>query len=793
MTTCEDPSGYRQEQEDEFMDILEERRRSSDLGHALRTFTPSPYRGAPLSAGALNRKVLESQYLRYITKEVAMETGESVDLVREEASGILEEMSQNLQLGFIRLLGFTLSKVFKRLFSHININQEGLNRLQQAIQESPVILMPNHRSYVDFLVLSYILFTYDLPIPVIAAGIPLMDMKMVGEILRRSGAFFIRRAIGSDKLYWAVLSEYVKTIVRTGYAPVEFFVEGLRSRTLKSLTPKLGMMHMVLEPFFKGEVYDITLVPISISYDRVLEESLLAHELLGVPKPRETTMGLLKARRVLEEDYGSMHVYFGMPLSVRQLTKGRVDRCEYNLLPRDLPQRPSVETQECVSWLAQQVVRIQEQSSILSPWSLMACLVLQDHQDADPAGEEHEKGLSWELLTQRTLWLKGLAISFGARLDWPEQLPENQVMSSSMALHRSVIRCHQGRVTLLEEEGPVGAEPFTTEEGVVRRARAVLMVAAYRNQALHVFIRPAMLALAVHTVQSSQREDIYSYSRFLLSVSVSPCLSVSPEDIYSYSRFLLSVSVSPCLSVSPEDIYSYSRFLLSVSVSPCLSVSPEDIYSYSRFLLSVSVSPCLSVSPEDIYSYSRFLLSVSVSPCLSVSPEDIYSYFRFLLDLFSNDFIFITGRSSQDFEEACSLLRKCGAVQTSQQEVTSPEEGQSTTSFLRALLQPFIDAYQVVFSHLCLEDVEVYTEKQMVPAVRSLATKLLLSGELKSYDALSSDTQKNVLSALLRLGAVTRLRTAEHSEFRANKPAIRRLADTLAGRLPVQTAPNPRL
>lgn len=49
------------------------------------------------------------------------------------------------------------------------------------------------------------------------------------------------------------------------------------------------MMHMVLEPFFKGEVFDITLVPISISYDRVLEESLLAHELLGVPKPKEST------------------------------------------------------------------------------------------------------------------------------------------------------------------------------------------------------------------------------------------------------------------------------------------------------------------------------------------------------------------------------------------------------------------------------------------------------------------------------------------------------------------------
>lgn len=44
-------------------------------------------------------------------------------------------------------------------------------QLHQAIQEHPVILMPNHRSYIDFLVLSYIMFTYDLSIPVIAAGI----------------------------------------------------------------------------------------------------------------------------------------------------------------------------------------------------------------------------------------------------------------------------------------------------------------------------------------------------------------------------------------------------------------------------------------------------------------------------------------------------------------------------------------------------------------------------------------------------------------------------------------------
>lgn len=46
-----------------------------------------------------------------------------------------------------------------------------VSQLQQAIQEHPVILMPNHRSYMDFLAISYILFSYDIPLPVIAAGI----------------------------------------------------------------------------------------------------------------------------------------------------------------------------------------------------------------------------------------------------------------------------------------------------------------------------------------------------------------------------------------------------------------------------------------------------------------------------------------------------------------------------------------------------------------------------------------------------------------------------------------------
>nr|XP_055042888.1 dihydroxyacetone phosphate acyltransferase-like [Misgurnus anguillicaudatus] len=630
-----------------YFDILEERRRGSDIGYALRTFNPQPYRLAtPTSARALKRMVLESQYLNYIIQEISVESNEPHDVLLEEASVILDKMAQNLQMGSIRLLGFIMNKVFKSVFRSIHVNEEGLTRLQQVIQEYPVILLPNHRSYMDFLVISYIMFTYDLSVPVIAAGIPLMGMKLLGEIFRRAGAFFIRRAIGSDKLYWAVLSEYVRTIVRTGFAPVEFYVEGLRSRTLKSLTPKLGMMHMVLEPFFKGEVFDISLVPISISYDRVMEESLLVHELLGVPKPKETTGGLLKARTVLKEDYGCMHVCFGNPLSVRDLAKGKINRMHYNLIPRDLPITPNKTTQEFVSGVAHMMVRLQERNAVLSPWNLMAVVLLQNPQE----------GIDLDLLTQTTLWLRKLAVKFGAHLNWPKHVSDSEVMSSSLTLHYSVAHCKSGRVSLVEEAGP---KPVSQEDGVLRRAAAVLMCASYRNQAVHVFTRPAMVAIAMTTAGNRT--------------------------------------------------------------------------------------------------------------------ENIFHHFIFLLELFSNEFVFVPGQTIQDFEEGCSLLQQAGVIGRSDEEVYVTEEGRETIVFLTAMLQPFIESYQVVFRYLCDESLQTFREKNFLPSVRSFITKLLISGEVQSHECLSSDVQKNVLSALLRMAAVTKTKVEDQNEFTVNTAAVRRI------------------
>uniref|UniRef100_A0AAV2KDD0 Phospholipid/glycerol acyltransferase domain-containing protein n=1 Tax=Knipowitschia caucasica TaxID=637954 RepID=A0AAV2KDD0_KNICA len=633
---------YPRSANEELVDILEGTRLSGDLSHALRTFSPQPYKDMTTSSASdLSKKTLDSQYLQYVFKEISAESSLSMEEVKEDARLLLDEMSQNLQLGFIRLMGYTLTKVLKRLYSKIYVNMEGLNTLQQAVRENPCLSL-----LLDFATLA--------------------GMKLVGEILRRSGAFFIRRSIGSDKLYWAVLSEYVKTIVRTGFAPLEFFVEGLRSRTLKSVPPKLGMMHMVLEPYFKGEVFDITLVPISISYDRVLEESLLAHELLGIPKPKETTRGLFKATKVLQEDYGCMHVNFGRPLSVRELCQGKINRCQYNLTPRDLPQVPSADVQACVNWLAHLIVRIQEEGSCISPWSLMACVLLQC-----PTSTLKDRGMAWTELKDSTLWLRKLALRFRAHLHWPEKASDQDVMSSMVALHRSIVAHEGDRVCLVQEERPRRKFELSAEEEVNRTAATVLMLASYRNQTLHVFLRPAMLATAVQVTNSTQ-------------------------------------------------------------------------------------------------------------------PDELFTFFCFLKDLFSSEFIFVPGESTQDFEEACLLMKGSGAVHMSPEEVTVTEAGQQIVSFLHSLLQPFIQSYQAILEFFSENETKDMPEKQLYPTMRSFVMNLILSGELQTYEALSSDTHKNVLSALCTLRVMTKLRESKENKYQVDTAAVKRISDILCGKISPQ-------
>ncbi|XP_078505210.1 dihydroxyacetone phosphate acyltransferase isoform X1 [Lissotriton helveticus] len=533
--------GIMSKKKDDFEDILEERRESSDFRYAMKCYTPVLYKGlSPCKPSAIKTLVLHSEQVQYAIKQISKDTGESCDILQEEASEILDEMGHSLRLGVVRLFALSLSKIFKALFQKVCVNEEGIQRLTQAVKEHPVVLLPSHRSYIDFLMLSYIFYNYDLPLPVIAAGMDFLGMKMVGELLRMGGAFFMPRTFRGNKLYWAVFAEYVKTMLRGGHAPVEFFVEGTRSRTSKTLTPKFGLLNVIMEPFFKGEVFDTYLVPISISYERILEESLYAHELLGVPKPKETTSGLLKARKILRENFGSIHVYFGQPVSLRTLSTGKINRFHYNLVPRHLPQRPSQDVQLFVRDVAFKMELQQIENMVLNPGVLIASLLLQNL----PAME-------MEHLVEKSLWLKALVQSFGGFLEWPDNLPAGKVVLSSLAVHSNIFCLLNGRVHLLDERD---SDAVLTEELVMKNAVTTLMCASYRNQMVNVFVRPALVAIALQMAENSRKETIYSSFSFLRDLLSNEFIFFPESALKDFDEGCFLLNKSNAVNVTPQEI-----------------------------------------------------------------------------------------------------------------------------------------------------------------------------------------------------------------------------------------------
>ena len=148
-------------------------------------------------------------------------------------------------------------------------------------------------------------------------------------------------------------------------------------------------------------------VPISISYERILEESLYAYELLGVPKPKESASGVLKARKVLSEDYGSVHMYIDSPISIRQFSTGKVDRVYHAQEPRYINSLTDAE-QELTQQLAFRIVRKQQANMVISPWALMATVLMQNRD-----------GILAKQLVKETEWLKRQAANLGAYVDWP--------------------------------------------------------------------------------------------------------------------------------------------------------------------------------------------------------------------------------------------------------------------------------------------------------------------------------------------------------------------------------------
>ena len=271
------------------------------------------YRGpTKRSLGRKVRKILKERRLNAELARVAERTGRTQESVLKEAGKTLHDIGSDTSERVINIMRTFFDYVWTRTLEDIDFKQRDLDRIRELNKQGPVVFLPCHRSHVDYLVVAYLFEKQGLHFPRFAAGDNLSKWPL-GPVLRRCGAFFIRRSFKGEPIFPLVFDAYIRHVLRERHVLI-FFMEGGRSRTGKLLHPKVGMMSMVLDAWRQGIVDDLPLVPVTIDYGKVFEGQAYLREKSGLEKQKENLRSVLQSRKVLKRKHGVMRLRFGDPI-----------------------------------------------------------------------------------------------------------------------------------------------------------------------------------------------------------------------------------------------------------------------------------------------------------------------------------------------------------------------------------------------------------------------------------------------------------------------------------------------
>jgi glycerol-3-phosphate O-acyltransferase len=418
-------------------------------------------------------ELLRSPRVRTHIERFAGEKGISYVKAEKIARKQLQHLCAKQSLFVIDVMHRFLTWVWSKMYDGVDFDKEGLERVREAAHDASLVLLPSHKSHIDYLVLSDMLYGNGLMTPLIAAGDNL-SFWPIGVLLRRGGAFFIRRNFHDDTLYPVLVEAYMRKLIAEGFT-IEFFLEGGRSRIGKPLPPKYGLLSMVFDSAAKLRGTKVKLVPISIGYERIIEERSFVHELGGGDKQSENMGDLIKSSSILRSKWGRLYVQFGEIIDFDEFKEETVLRSGDELTSID--DISPDQQRNAVRALAHKVMYSINEVTVVTPAALVAMALL-SHQ---------KRGMTRASLLTACGDLLATLDVMHARIAHQLRIGDGRIREDTIdeALHLFL----DARLIIAHDTGP---EPIYTIHSERRIA-----LEYYQNTIIHFFVPRALISAAL--------------------------------------------------------------------------------------------------------------------------------------------------------------------------------------------------------------------------------------------------------------------------------------------------------
>ena len=434
-------------------------------------------RGAVIGPDLSNRRTVIAEVLakRAVRAAVALEIRDK-HLSRREglllARRYALEIAADYSPRFVAFMEGLLTRVWNRLYDGVEVLHA--ERLELASQGSQVVYVPCHRSHMDYLLLSYVIYTRGYAVPHVAGGVNL-NLPVIGRFMRKGGAFFLRRTFRGNPVYPIVFMSYLGVMLARGH-PVEYFIEGGRSRTGRLLQPKTGMLTMTLRSFLADIARPVVFMPVYFGYERLVEAKTYVGELSGRPKQKESVGGLVRALGVLRKRFGRVYVSFGEPIPLA----AHLDRQAPGWQATRLAARPPW-LNGAVDSLAVTIQARINATAAISPVALLGLALLSAPRQAMPEADLVRQLELYKRLAARVPYSSDI---WCTPLDGPAILAYGQSMG-------------------LTETVPHALGP------IVRMSETSAVLSAYyRNNILHAYAFPSLIACAFLNNAAMRTEDV---------------------------------------------------------------------------------------------------------------------------------------------------------------------------------------------------------------------------------------------------------------------------------------------